>query len=53
MMAAKQVENKMIRDEVDRELREAAKRRQEELIAEQAKRTELIRQIRELEKIPI
>jgi len=27
MMAAKQVENKMIRDEVDRELREAAKRR--------------------------
>ena len=47
------MENKAIRDEVDKELREAAKRRQDELAAEQAKRTELIRQIRELEKIPI
>jgi hypothetical protein len=33
----------MIRDEVDKELREAAKRRQDELAHEEAKRNELIR----------
>lgn len=50
---AKQDLNKQIRDEVNRELQEAAKRRADELAHEQAKRQELIRQIRELEKIPI
>jgi hypothetical protein len=34
-------------------MEEAAKRMQDELMAEQARKEELIRQIRELEKIPI
>jgi len=38
---------------VHRELQEGLKKRQDELAAELAKKTELIRQIRELEKIPI
>lgn len=42
-MVAKQAENKMIRDEVNRELQEAAKRRADELAHEQAKKQELIR----------
>ena len=46
-------DNKAIRDEVHRDLQEALKKRQDEEIAELAKKTELIRQIRELEKIPI
>lgn len=52
-MMEKQAENKAIRDEVARELQEAAKRRADEVAHEQAKKQELIRQIRELEKIPI
>jgi len=36
-----------------RELKDAAQRRKDELAVEQARRNELIRQIRELEKIPI
>lgn len=50
---AKIVENKSVRDEVHRELQEALKRKQDEEAFELAKKTELIRQIRELEKIPI
>lgn len=49
----KQQENKAVRDEVHRDLQEGLKKRQDEEAAELAKRTELIRQIRELEKIPI
>lgn len=52
-VALKQQDNKQIRDEVHRELQEGLKKRQDELAAELAKKTELIRQIRELEKIPI
>jgi hypothetical protein len=37
-MQAKQVENKQIRDEVNRELQEAAKRRADEIAHEQAKK---------------
>jgi hypothetical protein len=56
--AAEQVElkkqdNKKIRDEVHREIQEALKKKQDEEAVELAKKTELIRQIRELEKIPI
>ena len=50
---AKKDDNKAIRDEVHRDLQEALKKRQDEMAVELAKRTELIRQIRELEKIPI
>jgi len=46
-------ENKRIRDEVNRELNEAMQRKKEEDAIEQRRRDELIRQIRELEKIPI
>ena len=49
----KQQDNKAIRDEVHRDLQEALKKRQDEEAAELAKKAELIRQIRELEKIPI
>jgi hypothetical protein len=42
-VAAKQAENKAIRDEVNKELQEAAKRRADEEAVEQAKKTELIR----------
>ena len=49
----KQQENKAIRDEVHRDLQEGLKKRQDEEAAQLAKRMELIRQIRELEKIPI
>ena len=52
-VVAKQQENKAVRDEVHRDLQEALKKRQDEEAAELAKKTELIRQIRELEKIPI
>ena len=52
-VALKQRDNKAIRDEVHRDLQEALKKRQDEEAAELAKRMELIRQIRELEKIPI
>jgi len=50
---AKKAENKAIRDEVHRDLQEAMKKKQDEEAVELAKKTELIRQIRELEKIPI
>lgn len=46
-------ENKKIRDEVNRELAEAMQRKKDEDEIEQRKKEELIRQIRELEKIPI
>jgi len=46
-------DNKAIRDEVKRELDEGFKRRKDEDAHELAKREELIRQIREIEKIPI
>ena len=49
----KMQENKAVRDEVHRDLQEALKKRQDEEAAELAKKAELIRQIRELEKIPI
>ena len=52
-MEAKKQANRAVRDEVARDLEEANKRRQDELAFEQAKKEELIRQIRELEKIPI
>ena len=52
-VVAQQQENKAIRDEVHRDLQEALKKRQDEEAAQLAKRMELIRQIRELEKIPI
>ena len=52
-VALKMQENKNIRDEVHKELQEGLKKRQDEQAAELAKKTELIRQIRELEKIPI
>ena len=52
-VALKQKENKQVRDEVHRDLQEALKKRQDQEAAELAKKTELIRQIRELEKIPI
>lgn len=45
--------NKAIRDQVNKDLEEAAVRRAEELAIELAKRNELIRQIRDLERIPI
>ena len=52
-VALKQKDNKQVRDEVHRDLQEALKKRQDQEAAELAKKTELIRQIRELEKIPI
>ena len=52
-VVAKQDNNRRIRDEVARDLKDAAQRRKEEIAVEQAKRNELIRQIRELEKLPI
>ena len=52
-VAIKQADNKALRDEVHREVQEALKKKQDEEAAELAKKQELIRQIRELEKIPI
>ena len=52
-MALHQAGNKEIRDEVKRELDEGFKRRKDEDAHELRKREELIRQIREIEKIPI
>jgi cobalamin-dependent methionine synthase I len=46
-------EKRRIRDEVNKELTEAMQRRKEEEEIEQRRREELIRQIRELERIPI
>lgn len=45
--------NKEVRDQVHQEISQALQRRKEEDAAELRKREELIRQIRELEKIPI
>lgn len=45
--------NKAIRDSINKDLADAAKRLSDEQEVEQAKKEELIRQIRELEKIPI
>ena len=50
---AKQAENKAVRDEVHRDIQEQLKKRADQEAAELAKKMELIRQIRELEKIPI
>ena len=47
------VENKRIRDEIHAEITEALERKREEDALELARKEELIRQIRELEKIPI
>ena len=52
-MENKRQENKAVRDLVKTDLNEALKRRRDEEAHELAKRQELIRQIRELEKIPI
>ena len=49
----KKQQNKDIRDEVHKDLQEGLKKRADEEAAQLAKRMELIRQIRELEKIPI
>ena len=49
----KQQDNKKIRDEVHKEMQDLAKKRADEMAHELAKKAELIRQIRELEKIPI
>ena len=49
----KQMDNKRIRDEVHKEMQDLAKKRADEMAHELAKKAELIRQIRELEKIPI
>lgn len=46
-------DNRKIRDEVNRELTEAMQRKKEEDAIELRKKEELIRQIRELERIPI
>jgi hypothetical protein len=46
-------EKRKIRDEINKELTEAMQRRKEEEEIEHRKREELIRQIRELERIPI
>lgn len=46
-------ENRDIRDQVSKDLEEAAKRMKEELASELARKEDLIKQIRELEKIPI
>lgn len=46
-------EKRKIRDEVNKELSEALQRRKEEDEIEQKKKEELIRQIRELERVPI
>lgn len=47
------MDNKRIRDEVHKEMQDLAKKRADEMAHELAKKAELIRQIRELEKIPI
>lgn len=52
-MERKRQDNKAVRDLVKTELDEALKRKRDEEAHELAKRQELIRQIRELEKIPI
>lgn len=49
----KKVEKREVRDRITKELDEAAKRLKDEQEAELAQKQELIRQIRELEKIPI
>lgn len=47
------IHKKQIRDEVNKELQEAFQRKKEEDEIEMQKKQELIRQIREMEKIPI
>ena len=49
----KHAENRVIRDEITKEIEDRQKRLKDEQAAEQAKKEELIRQLRELEKIPI
>lgn len=49
----KHQDNRDIRDKVSKDLEDAAKRMKDEQSAELARKEELIRQIRELEKIPI
>ena len=46
-------QNRDLRDEIAKELSEALKRKKDEEAYEMARKQELIRQIRELEKIPI
>ena len=45
------MDNKRIRDEVHKEMQDLAKKRADEMAHELAKKAELIRQIRELEKM--
>lgn len=52
-MENKKADNKAVRDMVKTDLTEGLKRRRDEEAHELGKRQELIRQIRELEKIPI
>ena len=52
-IAAKVQENRELHDKINHELEEAAKRLADEQKAEQARKEELIRQIREIEKIPV
>lgn len=46
-------ENRELRNQINKEISEALKRKRDEEENEHRKRQELIRQIRELEKIPI
>ena len=46
-------ENRALRDQINREITEALQRKKDEEAAEHKRKQELIRQIRELEKIPI
>lgn len=52
-MAARVQENRELHDQINKELEEAAKRLADEKKAELARKEDLIRQIRELEKIPV
>lgn len=52
-MEEKRKENREVRDVMNKEITDALQRKKEEEAALHAKRQELIRQIRELEKIPI
>ena len=52
-MAARVQENRELHDQINKDLEEAAKRLADEQKAELARKEDLIRQIRELEKIPV
>ncbi len=52
-MEEKKVENRELRNQINKEITEALQRKREEEEIEHRRKQELIRQIRELEKIPI